>query len=164
MGFTIAFLVMLSTDLTASVSPAQTQCTAPLELTTTGSPVTSVRVNGRSLTFLVDTGAASTLLNASTAKSLDVRSEYTSNRTLGIGGRGSLIQVARHVRIELAGATTDQLPLRVTVLDLPLRSTSGAEVVGILGSDWLRGFDATIDYKERVLKLPCVQPVGSPRS
>jgi predicted aspartyl protease len=91
---------------------------------------------------LVDTGSASTLLNADIAATIGIFPEPTDRlRTLrGVGGRE--VVFARHIdRVEIDGNGLDQFEVEVGGMDY------GFDINGILGMDFLMGAGGVIDLR-----------------
>ncbi|GLR46486.1 aspartyl protease family protein [Sphingomonas astaxanthinifaciens] len=104
-------------------------------------------VNGRTLRFLLDTGAPSGLsLTRNAARSLGLWTDerpYAPLRTSGIGGQGGIGRLVRSERIAFAGRTFE----RPVILLRDDNSGAGGRIDGVIGLDLLRGFNLSTDVK-----------------
>jgi predicted aspartyl protease len=111
-----------------------------------------VRVNGEDRVFLVDTGAARTVVSAATAgvSRFELRRARFSGRGPGLGGHGLSAKVAS-VRL----GESRWYDRRVLVMNLEkLSEVYGCPIDGLLGQDILREFErVVIDFKKRRLLL-----------
>jgi predicted aspartyl protease/Tfp pilus assembly protein PilF len=108
-----------------------------------------VTVNGHPGNFLVDTGAAASVLSYSMADELGVTEEKADAQLElppGENGRpGGSARLVEDVRIVTA-ATSERLQAMIAI---DLRETSrllGTEVSGVLGHDLLDGYSLVLDY------------------
>jgi predicted aspartyl protease len=126
--------------------------TLPLRKSGFGTPVITVRVNGKPHEFWLDTGASMTLLSASVALEAGVR--LASRDTLALGvvaghipARAALIDslafgpiVARGLTAALVDATTLRMDHRIVN-----GVTQSVEIDGVIGTDLLRQLDIVVD-------------------
>lgn len=107
----------------------------------------AAEVNGRTLRFLLDTGAPNGLsLTRNAARSLGLWTDerpYAPLRTSGIGGQGGIGRLVRTERISFAGRTFE----RPIILLRDDNSGEGGKNDGIIGLDMLRGFNLSTDVK-----------------
>jgi predicted aspartyl protease len=91
---------------------------------------------------LVDTGAASTVLNADIAAEANVFLEHNDRLRMlrGVGGR-EFVFVRRIARLAVGSHGLDDFEVEIGEMDY------GFEIGGILGMDFLRAAGATIDLR-----------------
>jgi tetratricopeptide (TPR) repeat protein len=117
-------------------------------------PLVRVKLNGRSVLMALDTGTRDLILDASLARSAQVKMLAEKSLVFWNGSRipvqGALVQ-----RLELGSATVENLPAGVTGLrKWSLQINPQAEqVMGVIGLGLLRAFTPTLDYRRQVLEL-----------
>lgn len=102
----------------------------------------------RPLTFLLDSGAGASVIDATTAQRLGLKFGR-SEAVQGVHTRG----VAR--RVKIAG-TTGGVPVPASMLALDLRAVSaatGCQVDGLLGFDFFRSRVVQIDYAAGMVRI-----------
>jgi predicted aspartyl protease len=118
----------------------------PLEFSSGGSPLITVRLNGSPRRFLIDTGALYSAVVPGVAQELGLKSRLIP----GGGGylNGKLMDQAATVeRIDFGGYGVR----RVDLLLLPLEDWAGID--GLLGAGLLMNFDLDFDFSRRTLNL-----------
>ena len=110
-----------------------------------GQMLAAGRIDGKSVTFLIDTGAEKTLLSAAAVQRLGLaRDEWVSSHMQGIGG------YERHPNAKLRSLELGGLTLRrrgteseptISVAPLPFIAAANRAIDGLLGVDYLSGFD-----------------------
>lgn len=105
-----------------------------------------VRVEGRELTFVLDTGATWTAVDTSVVPLLK-----PLPTTVPINGRDSKLHARMYEAPDLRiGGAPVRLPSPVIALDLShFRAASGEPIMGVLGMDALRGSRLRIDFERR---------------
>jgi predicted aspartyl protease len=136
-----------------------------LRQTAAGGILLPVSVNGVSLTFVLDTGAEQTLLARRAFATLPGMPGLRGpTRAQAAGGAIELqSSVVREIRV--GDFVRQEVP--VAVMDLrPLQEQMGAKFDGVLGVDFLRGQDVTLDLRAGRLRLESAygQPSGAPFS
>jgi predicted aspartyl protease len=119
--------------------------------------MTQVDVNGVPGTFIVDTGAALTVVTPDAVSRFDLAlDEWTSTTMRGVGG----IERRRNANprsIELGGIALRRRSLArdstLRVVTLPRNDVAGRRVDGLLGRDFLSAFDLALDFPGRTLTL-----------
>ena len=100
--------------------------------------------------FILDSGAGGTLLDADYAASLGLKQDGSVN-VIG-SGEVSRAGYLRNVTLGLQG-----MKFQIgTVMSTPLtelRNSSGLDIKGMLGGDFIRNFVVDIDYQKRMLNL-----------
>jgi predicted aspartyl protease len=113
--------------------------------------VVPVRINGHGpYRFLLDTGAANTILSLSIAEGLGIPRgrAYTI-----ISAGGNVSGTVRHLSTLTVG-TARLESVEIAVANVPLLKTMNVD--GVLGSDYLRRFKISIDYDNQVVDIePC---------
>jgi hypothetical protein len=109
-----------------------------------------VEVGGQRGLFLLDTGAAASVLDPRFAEAAHVR----LGRRREIEGRGGDVgaRQAEPVRLSLPGGPDARVEPLVTDLSDASRAM-GVPLAGILGEDFLRGFVVALDYRDAVLSV-----------
>ena len=132
------------------------QETVPVDIVA-GVPVVSVQVNDVALPFVLDTGAQRSLVTDATVQRADLRlDEWASTTVKGISG------YERHRNADPASLRLGEITLRrrtvaadstLTVGPLPQSALAGHEIAGLLGADFLAGFDLDIDLPDHQVTL-----------
>jgi len=112
-----------------------------------------VRVNGSMpQSFLLDTGANSSFMNASLARSLGLEPKRSFEAKVGTGETSTKLGIARHV--ELRFGDVDLPATTMVVAELAqLESRIGHEIGGIVGADVFKRYVVTIDYSAQTIAL-----------
>ena len=120
-------------------------------------PLATVGINGGPATFLIDTGAERTILTAAAAKRLRVEPHFEYPRQMR-SLQGALSSGDARLRtVELGGMTLDDF--RILVASVTLPTLAGKTLDGLLGADFLTGFEVDLDLPHNRLtlydKAPC---------
>jgi Aspartyl protease len=111
-----------------------------------------VKVNSRAGLFVLDTGAASTLMSYDLAAGAGKLNPDEKTRIHGLSGKVSDVYQTGSVVLEFAGFT--QKNLGMTAIDtFELSHQLGTEISGFLGLPVLDLFKLTIDYKDGLVKF-----------
>jgi len=113
------------------------------------SVIVPVRVNGRVLRFIVDSGASISALTPATARALGIRA---TGKTMVNDVLTPVTTVA-----QLAIGRAQHHNVRVAVIDVPAAKRMNVTYDGIVGLDVLGRYDVVIDFANRLLKL---HPIG----
>jgi hypothetical protein len=124
--------------------------TVPIELVYGGLIYVPVTVNGTAMAFILDSGAESTVLNASRLAGLGLKA--TGTFAAGAGGGDVTVGYVPHVTYTVGGATLNDQIVSAIPLDA-LEGPLGRKLDGILGYDFLSRFVVEIDYKHKQLRL-----------
>ena len=150
--------------LLALVQPGQAAATCNVEkrvevLITLigGQALAAGRVDGKSVTLLIDTGAEKSLLTDTAVKRLGLaRDEWVSSHMQGIGG------FERHPnaklgRLELGGVVLQrrgtEIEGTISVAPLPFITRDNRAIDGLLGLDYLSNFDVVFDGRQGRMTL-----------
>lgn len=110
-----------------------------------------VKLNNRDANFLIDTGAASSLLDINQANDYNFKINKTQLRFAGAGGLSYQYKVTNYIFHH----DTDKLFVYPLGADLKFVVESfdddGISIAGVLGSDFLERHDAIIDYRHETL-------------
>jgi hypothetical protein len=118
---------------------------------------TNVDCGGRTLHFVVDTGAASSCINLAAARRLGMRLGDELN-VVGVGGRTTGYD-CEGFQAQVGGM---RLPREVVALDLTGPSRGCRETIdGLIGADFFRGKVMRIDYARGLLSREEGAPRGS---
>jgi predicted aspartyl protease len=109
-------------------------------------------VNGRGpYNFILDTGAAHTLISPGLASSLGVQSE-SEEKAFGAGGAVQ-ISLARVDSIAVGSARQENAQVAITNELEQIGAALRAQVDGDLGFSFMKDFRVTVDYQRNVLRL-----------
>ena len=132
------------------------QADVPVQIVA-GVPVVGVQVNGVTLPFVLDTGAQRSLVtDAAVARAALRLDEWADTTVKGISG------YERHRNADPASLTLGGITLRrrtvaadstLTVGPLPQSVFANHDVAGLLGADFLGGFDLDLDMPHGKLSL-----------
>ena len=132
------------------------QAIVPLTMVA-GVPVVSLQVNNVTLPFVLDTGSQRSLITEAAVQRADVHlDEWASTTVKGVSG------YERHRNADAASLRLGNITLRrrtvaadqvLTVGPLPLAALAGNEIAGLLGTDFLGGFDLDLDLPHRRMAL-----------
>ena len=122
-----------------------------------GQLVVPVRLDGKTADLLVDTGAEGSMVTPETADRLNLR--RTPRRTTTIHGTGGTVVSANADvrRFEVGAIALDDQSLAVG----PVPAAGRFGVDGLLGTDWLGGFDVDLDVPHQRVALWRVQGCGA---
>jgi hypothetical protein len=153
-GMLTACLSLAPAAIAACVVTRQAE--APVDIVS-GVPVVSVQVNGTDLPFVLDTGAQRSLATDAAVQRAHVRlDEWTSTTVKGIGGY-ERHRNADPTSLQLAGITlrrhTVAADQTMTVGPIPQPILAGHGIAGLLGADFLGGFDLDLDLPHRTVSL-----------
>ncbi|HYH86718.1 MAG TPA: aspartyl protease family protein [Pyrinomonadaceae bacterium] len=110
-----------------------------------------LRVNGsRPLWFGLDTGAAGSVINTTTAEALGLKMEG-SHQATGAGGQVPSSRV-QGVTLDISSAQLKDLTV-ATIALTPIENAMGHTMDGILGYEFFRRFVVEIDYEKQMLNL-----------
>ena len=124
--------------------------TVPIDLAFDGLVFVDVTVNGTPMAFVLDTGAESTVLNASRLGALGLTASGTF--AAGAGGGDVTVGYVPHVTYAVGGAVIrDQIVSAINLDDL--EKPIGRKLDGILGYDFLSRFVVELDYGRKQLRL-----------
>jgi len=124
--------------------------TVPFQLAFGGLVFVDVTVNGTPMAFILDSGAESTVLNASRLPALGLAA--TGTFAAGAGGGDVTVGYVRHVTYAVGGAVLHDQIVSAIPLDA-LEGPLGRKLDGILGYDFLSRFVVELDYKQKQLRL-----------
>jgi predicted aspartyl protease len=115
-------------------------------------PTVAVRIGGREVTALVDSGAQYSVMDRGLFRELGLTEAFQMPLVAyGVGGGA---QVGRGTRVDVTVGALGLRDLRAAVLDLgPLASAEGIATPLILGRDLLRSVVLDLDLSDRRLRL-----------
>jgi len=115
-----------------------------------------VEVNGKKARFIVDTGAALSLIDVNQSKQVGFKA-FQLNHTNFIQGFGSKNQLLATSHIKVRYRDLDLKGLKFRGSDLSqlndFLQPRNIKILGILGSDYLARVKAIIDYERRAVVL-----------
>lgn len=119
-------------------------------------PVVTLRINGAAATFLLDTGAERTILTAAAAKRLGVEPHYEYARRMRSLNSAVASGDAMLHSFDLGGMVLSDF--RVLVGSVSLPALAGRPLDGLLGADFLTGFEVDLDLAHRRVILYAPPP------
>jgi hypothetical protein len=123
----------------------------PIDLAYGGLIFVDVMVNGTTpMSFVVDSGAESTVLNSSRLGTLGL--VETGTFAAGAGGGDVTVGYVPHVTYAIGDAVVRDQIVSTIPLD-PLEAPLGRKIDGIIGYDFLSRFVVEIDYAHKRLRL-----------
>lgn len=155
-----ALLLLLSTATAHAACRVEPEGTTPLGLID-GHVLVTVQVNGVASTFILDTGADRTLMDADMVRRMGIeRDQWVASTVRGIGGYEESPNALPR-SLQLAGVTLRRKTLAadnsVTVGPLPISQVDGHPIAGLLGRDFLSAFDLDLDLPAHRLTLYSVE-------
>jgi hypothetical protein len=122
----------------------------PIEVLYGGLIFVKVEVNGRPMSFILDSGAEFTLLNSSRIAKLGL--DAVGTFATGAGGGDVVVSYVPHVTTKVGGATISDQIVGAVLLDA-LEGPLQRPLDGILGYDFISRFVVEIDYAHQTLRL-----------
>jgi hypothetical protein len=107
------------------------------------------KLNGKNVMFLIDTGSNKSLLDINKSEKYGYKYNKAGESIISIGGKENIYHVW--------GFTTDIFFIPFLGIDMieisPYFKKDDMEIIGIIGSNTLNGWDAIIDYEQMKLYL-----------
>lgn len=110
-----------------------------------------VTIDDKARLMLVDTGAERTLVTPSTVSTLHLEEDAHRRSTLRGTGGSVATRNAKLQSFGLGGVV--MLDQSYAVGQLPSRHIAGQRAAGLIGADWLSGFDVDLDLPHRQMTL-----------
>jgi predicted aspartyl protease len=157
--------VVKASGITVEHPKSNGQASVPLQHLPNSTVFTlPVAIAGKSKTFLLDTGASSSIIDTQTAKQLGIKGTKFPNELLKyfvVGNDCSNVNASIHVlpTLSVERATVSGL----SGMGLSKTSIPG-NLSGVLGMDFLSGFDVEINPKLKALKLLPQSPLQASAS
>lgn len=113
-------------------------------------------VKGKEVTFLLDSGAGSTVLDKNQLDSYGLTYVNAGSEFQGIGGSNQLYIVTNLDKVTIDGK---EFSIKCKASNLSnvvslIKDASGIEIIGILGSDFFTEHNVIFDYKEMAFFIP----------
>lgn len=128
-----------------------------LQRNSVGHFIIPVRINGHVFErFIVDTGAASTVIGMDSLAVLDIPTIEEKNTGGGIGGSSIGYRSGKVRSVDLNGFLLNDFKIYfmdITHVNKAMQDNGAEPVSGVIGSDILFSNNAIIDYSESVLYL-----------
>lgn len=134
--------------------------TLPLKISSVGTPMVRVRLNGKEYDFWLDTGASMTVISSAVAKDAKIVALSPDTLKVRTFAGSAPVKAAILQRLEIGPIVLANSP--AVIIDeslMYLRSSAegvpqrGIRVDGIIGWDTIRQFDLTMDYLEGRITL-----------
>ena len=133
-------------DMTLATSPV----TVPIEIAFDGLIFVKVTVNNTPMSFIVDTGAESTVLSASRVGKLGLQA--IGKFATGAGGGDVTVAYVPHVTMHVGDAAVSDQIVAAIMLD-QFEVMLRRPLDGILGYDFLSRFVVELDYVHKTMRL-----------
>lgn len=136
----------------------------PLKVTPVGTPVVSVRVNGKGYDFWLDTGSSMTVISSQVAADAKIAALSSDVLTVRTFAGSAPVKAASVQRLDIGPIVLTNSP--ALIMDASLMyvrasadgvQTLGLKIDGIIGWDTLRQLDLTMNYAARLIAIK--QPV-----
>lgn len=127
----------------------------PLILTGQNSALVEIKVNGKEIVLLLDTGAQGTVMDIAATHALGVKSAASSGYSQGVGAGRVAMRQAEIVTFDMAGFQAQVAPSLqdFSALMNNWRRRGGKPIIGLLGYDVLHTYGAIIDLNEGAMYL-----------
>ena len=117
-------------------------------------PVVSLTNNGQSFNFLIDTGATLSVIDSNALDKLNYTKVNVTGNAYGVDGNIVPVEYARielnHDKVQFV----DEFQImRVDAFD-NIKESDNIEIVGILGSTFLKRYNFTVDFKDLIVYVP----------
>ena len=142
------------------VSMSADSALMPLRVSTFGTPMVRVRINGRQYDFWLDTGSSITVLNSDVADEVGAPLLSSDNLAVRTFAGSAAVKAAFVRRIEIGPLVLENTPAvvveasRMALKSVPDRpSASRTPIDGIIGWDTIRQLDLSLDYASGLLLI-----------
>lgn len=128
----------------------------PLIVTAQGSALVKCMVNGKQIVLILDTGAQATVIDIRAATNAGIRShEVPGFYSRGVGAGKVAMRQGDVTTLDMSGFQAQVAPTLQDFSSLTLQhlQTGSTPIVGLLGFDVLRSYNAVIDLKEGAMYL-----------
>lgn len=127
-------------------------------------PLPAIRAiaNGREGLFILDTGAAETVLDPTFAKAVAVQTAGAEEGTFA-GGKTAEVVYGRLTKMSLGDLTLENIPVALVSTAKFAAAANGKPVAGVIGTGLLQRFLATVDYRNGVLHLQSGETPARPQ-
>lgn len=129
---------------------------AKLRLTKTNHFEIKATINNVKGTFILDTGASSSLIGVHKAENFNLTIEDSEIKATGAGASNMLTQISKLNAIKIGKWKEQTMPIilfNLTHVNEGLMSQNAKPVDGIIGADILKKGKAIIDYEKKYLYL-----------
>jgi len=110
-------------------------------------PIVMMKVNDGSGIFIIDTGATYSIINSNSANKYGFKIKGFYRHIGGIGAEKVYLRNTENLKIWIRG-----IPINVRFRAMNLdKLQARADIVGILGSDWILKNKVIIDYERKIL-------------
>lgn len=115
-------------------------------------PAVRATANGKEGLFIIDTGAAETILDPEFAKAIAVPVAGAEQGTFA-GGKTAEVVYGRLARFGIGSMSLADLPVALVSTAKFAPAANGKPVAGVIGTGLLSRFRSTIDYRKGLLQL-----------
>jgi predicted aspartyl protease len=111
-----------------------------------------VSIDGSPEQIALDTGAGITVISTETADRLTILHDFDHHMEVGgVGGADSVLYIGKVRQFDIGPLHLEHQ--NFPIVDLPMRTETGAPIAGFLGADILHAFDVEIDIQRGRLTL-----------
>ena len=127
----------------------------PLILTGQNSALVEIKINGKEIVLLLDTGAQGTVMDIAATTALGVKSTGGAGYSQGVGAGRVAMRQAEVITMDMAGFEARVAPSLqdFSALMNNWRRRGGKPIIGLLGYDVLHAYGAIIDLNEGAMYL-----------
>lgn len=140
--------VSSQTNLLAKTLVASGMTLAPLQDFGPNCWAVGAKVNGHSMTMLLDTGAFATAVDSASAKRWGVTGQHTGTSTFGVDNRRGNVMVSKVASLEVCGSRLENYPIGVSDLShwgLGRNGGPDEQIEGMIANDVLARANAIFD-------------------
>lgn len=156
-----AAFALFGTDRPYRIASAVTHTTVGFEHTDP-LPALHAEANGKEGLFILDTGAAETILDPAFAQAIAVPTAGSEQGTFA-GGKTASVAYGRLSRFKIADLDIRDLPVALISTAKFAAAANGKPVAGVIGTSLLQRFHATIDYPGGKLTLATAEVATTSR-
>ena len=132
----------------------------PLEKNAFGHYIARAKINGEDASFLIDSGATTSIIDTSFIMQQQIQTEDSDIRAVGVGGQQGFMKQA-HLQ-EASIGEHDMSKTEIKVLDMShinnvYANNDVSPINGIIGADYLRAHQTIVDFDSQTLWVKAAQ-------
>jgi len=113
-------------------------------------------VNGKKVSFIIDTGASSSMIDKKWADKLNLKLSKSNGKAAGYGSASFDLSIIKKLEIELGDKVfkiSKAMCTDLSNVNKSLKRDGAKPIVGLIGADILIKYKAIIDYDKMTMKL-----------